>query len=93
MLTNVHIEKAIKALVQQRSERTQVKAERVVTELTKVPFANIYDFVLERCHRVMARSFAFLEARRSNGAPSASVVVGQAGQVNVDCAVMNKAGR
>ncbi len=43
--------------------------------------------LLERCHRVMARSFAVLEARRSKGAPSASVVVGQAGQVNVDCTV------
>ena len=43
--------------------------------------------LLERCHRVMARSFALLEARRSKGTPSASVVVGQAGQVNVDCTV------
>ena len=44
----------------------------------------------ERCHRMMARSFALLEAHRSKGAPSASVVVGQAGQVNVDCAVKNE---
>ena len=47
--------------------------------------------LLERCHRMMAKSFAHLEARRGRGAPAASVLVGQAGQVNVDCAVMNKA--
>jgi hypothetical protein len=45
--------------------------------------------LLERCHRMMVRSFAHLEARRGKGAPAASVLVGQAGQVNVDCAVMN----
>ena len=49
--------------------------------------------LLERCHRMMARSFAHLEARRSKGHPPASVTVGQAAQVNVDCAVMNKVGR
>ena len=49
--------------------------------------------LLERCHRMMARSFALLEARRSKAAPSASVVVGQAGQVNVDCAVKNEVER
>jgi len=48
--------------------------------------------LLERCHRMMARSFAHLEARRRTPAP-ASVTVGQAGQVNVECAVVNKAGR
>jgi hypothetical protein len=48
--------------------------------------------LLERCHRMMARSFAHLEARRGNGVQAASVLVGQAGQVNVDCAVVNKAG-
>jgi hypothetical protein len=45
--------------------------------------------LLERCHRMMVRSFAHLEARRGKGAPAPSVLVGQAGQVNVDCAVMN----
>lgn len=49
--------------------------------------------LLERCHRMMARSFAHLEARPGKGAKAASVLVGQAGQVNVDCAVVNKAGR
>jgi hypothetical protein len=48
--------------------------------------------LLERCHRMMLRSFAHLESRRGKSAPAASVLVGQAGQVNVDCAVVNKAG-
>jgi len=49
--------------------------------------------LLERCHRMMAKSFAHLEARRGKGAPVASVTVGQAGQVNVDCAVSNEIAR
>jgi hypothetical protein len=48
--------------------------------------------LLERCHRMMARSFAHLEARRGKNTTT-SVTVGQAGQVNVDCAVMNATGR
>lgn len=47
--------------------------------------------LLERCHRMMARSFAHLERRRGRSAKT-SVTVGNAGQVNVDCAVMNKSG-
>ena len=47
--------------------------------------------LLERCHRMMTRSFAHLEARRGRSAKT-SVTVGNAGQVNVDCAVMNKSG-
>jgi hypothetical protein len=43
--------------------------------------------LLERCHRMMAKSFAHLEARRGKPRRPASVMVGQAGQVNVDCAV------
>jgi len=46
--------------------------------------------LLERCHRMMTRSIAHLEARR--GKTAASVTVAQAGQVNVDCAVVNRAG-
>jgi hypothetical protein len=38
--------------------------------------------LLERCHRMMAKSFAQLDSR-GRKAPSASVMVGQAGQVNV----------
>ena len=38
--------------------------------------------LLERCHRVMARSFAHLEAHRSKGAPSASVVVSRFSDVD-----------
>ena len=49
--------------------------------------------LLERCQRIMVRSLAHLEARRSKGHPSTSVTVGQAAQVNVACAVVNKAGR
>jgi hypothetical protein len=46
--------------------------------------------LLDRCHRMMARSFAHLEARRCK-AITTSVTVGQASQVNVDCAVVNRA--
>ncbi len=49
--------------------------------------------LLERCHRMMARSFTYLDAHRGRSSPPASVMIGQAGQVNVDCAVMNEAGR
>jgi hypothetical protein len=49
--------------------------------------------LLKRCHRIMARSFTHLEARRSKGAPLASVVVGQVGQVNVECVVTNEVDR
>jgi len=45
--------------------------------------------LLERSHRMMAKSFAHLEARRGK-ATATSVTVAQAGQVNVDCAVMNR---
>jgi hypothetical protein len=45
--------------------------------------------LLERCHRMMARSLAHLEARRGQAAKT-SVTVAQAGQVNVDCAVSNE---
>jgi hypothetical protein len=48
--------------------------------------------LLERCHRMMARSIAHLDARRRRLATT-SVMVGQAAQVNVDCAVKNEVGR
>jgi hypothetical protein len=48
--------------------------------------------LLERCHRMMARSIAHLDARRGRGAKT-SVTVSQAGQVNVDCAVSNEVTR
>lgn len=43
--------------------------------------------LLERCHRMVARSLVHLEARRGQAAKT-SVTVAQAGQVNVDCAVL-----
>jgi len=46
--------------------------------------------LVDRCQRMMARSLAHLEARRSKSATL--VTVGQAGQVNVDCAVVNNGG-
>ena len=49
--------------------------------------------LLEHCHRMMAKSFAHLETRRGKPPAPATVMVGQAGQVNVDCAVMNEVGR
>jgi hypothetical protein len=48
--------------------------------------------LLERCHRMMGKSISHLEARRRRNT-SAAVMVNQAGQVNVDCAVLNDAGR
>jgi hypothetical protein len=48
--------------------------------------------LLERCHRMMVRSLTHLESSRSKAAKTA-VTIGQAGQVNVDCAVVNKASR
>jgi hypothetical protein len=44
--------------------------------------------LVDRCQRMMTRSISHLEARRSKSA-MASVTISQAGQVNVDCAVMN----
>lgn len=46
--------------------------------------------LVDRCQRMMTRSIAHLEARR--GKSATTVMVGQAGQVNVDCAVMNHGG-
>lgn len=48
--------------------------------------------LLERCHRMIARSSAHLEVRRGR-ATSRSVSVARAEQVNVDCAVLNNATR
>jgi hypothetical protein len=45
--------------------------------------------LLERCHRMIGRSIAHLDARRGKLAAT-SVTVSQAAQVNVDCAVVNK---
>jgi len=42
---------------------------------------------------MMARSFAYLDSNKRKSAPSTSVVVAQAGQVNVDSAVKNEIGR
>jgi hypothetical protein len=48
--------------------------------------------LLDRCHRMMTRSLAHLEARRRRPSDSRLVAIGQADQVNVDCAVMNNRG-
>jgi hypothetical protein len=48
--------------------------------------------LLERCHRMMARSIAHLDSRRRKPTTT-SVTVGQAGQVNVDCDVSNEIAR
>jgi hypothetical protein len=61
--------------------------QRLTEEITRLE--EIMMPLLERCHRMMAKCIAHLEARRSNGVARASVTVGLAGQVNVDCAVMN----
>jgi hypothetical protein len=48
--------------------------------------------LVDRCHRMMTRSLAALEARRSKPSLSPIVAIAQADQVNVDCGVMNKGG-
>jgi len=48
--------------------------------------------LLDRCQRMMARSFAYLDAAKRKLDQSPIVAVGQAGQVNVDSAVLNKTG-
>ena len=73
----------------------ELHGHTVGTQLTQ-EIARLEDVLmplLERCHRMMTKSFAHLEAHRSQGPRRASVMVGQAGQVNVDCAVMNEVGR
>jgi hypothetical protein len=49
--------------------------------------------LLDRCHRMMARSLASLETRRPRASCSPQVAIAQADQVNVDCAVMSQGAR
>ena len=65
-------------------------AEKLTEEIARLE--EVLMPLLERCHRMMTRSLAHLEARRSRGAKT-SVTVGQAGQVNVDCDVLNEVAR
>jgi hypothetical protein len=78
-----------------RFETCQLQGHTVGKQLTEqiARLEEVLMPLLERCHRMIARSIAHLEAHRGKAAPSASVMVNQAGQVNVDCAVMNKAER
>lgn len=46
-LIKPHIQEYISKLQKQRSERTQVTADQVVTELARVGFANIQDFIYD----------------------------------------------
>ena len=46
--------------------------------------------LVDRCHRMMTRSLASLEARRPRSSFSPRVAIAQADQVNLDCAVMNQ---
>jgi hypothetical protein len=48
--------------------------------------------LLERCHRMVTKSIAHLETRSRRKAGGTSILVNQADQVNVDCAVLNAAG-
>jgi phage terminase small subunit len=45
LLRYAQVEEALKAAVQARSKRTQITADRVVTELAKLAFSNIFDLV------------------------------------------------
>ena len=79
-----------------RRSGSRRKAERETTGISELE-KNLrrleeHVLLLERCHRMMARSFTHLEARRGRS-EKASVTVGNAGQVNVDCAVSNEIAR
>jgi hypothetical protein len=63
--------------------------ERLAEEIARLE--DVLIPLLDRCHRMMARSVAHVEARRSKSATT--LMVGQAGQINVDCAVMNNGGQ
>jgi phage terminase small subunit len=45
MLRYAKVEAAFRVAVQARSNRTQITADRVVTELAKLAFSNIFDFI------------------------------------------------
>ena len=45
LLTNADIEAAISELIEARSQRTQITADRVVQQLALIGFANICDFM------------------------------------------------
>ncbi len=72
----------------------QLQGHTVGTRLTEqiARLEEVLMPLLERCHRMMARSITHLEARRGRSAKT-SVTVSQAGQVNVDCAVSNEVAR
>ena len=59
LLVNVGIQNEIQRLKAQRSERTQIQADAVVTELAKVAFSNIQDYLT-----VWASSVSSQTARR-----------------------------
>ena len=45
MLRYAQVQAALQAAIQARSRRTQITADRVVTELAKLAFSNVLDFV------------------------------------------------
>ena len=45
LLTNVDIQENIREAMQERSERTNIRADRVLTELAKIGFANMLDYI------------------------------------------------
>ena len=61
--------------------------ERVAEELSRLD--DVLMPLAERCHRMMAKSLNYLQERRPKPAASPLVAIGQAGQVNVDSAVVN----
>jgi phage terminase small subunit len=46
LLRNAKVRAALEAAMQARSRRTQITADGVVTELAKLAFSNIFDFVM-----------------------------------------------
>jgi phage terminase small subunit len=44
LLRNANVQQALHAAIQARSRRTEVTADRVVTELAKIAFANMQDY-------------------------------------------------
>src|SRR5690348_8162376 len=55
LLSNVHIAAAVKAALDERSERTRLKADAVIEELRRIAFANIADICVWNHEKVLFR--------------------------------------
>lgn len=65
LLVNVSIQEEIQRLKSGRSQRTEIKADAVVTELAKVAFSNIQDFIeVLDGGEVMLKAFELIEREK-----------------------------